>query len=271
MSSELERVPDLVVETASLAHRRWPGIRYEVDDFRKHVSRVGAATQELELRGTELFLAAACAGGDPVALRVFEAKYIASIEPSLARFRAGPDFTQEIQQELRCRLLAPPAPRIAGYSGTGPLAAWVRIAAVRIALNLRRSARRRSEDLIVDDLLQDVPLPLDQAERARCAEILNAAVREAFLRLSLHQRNLLRLHYADGLGLQELARLERVHRATIARWLAEARRRVFDLVEEDVRERLNLSPSEFRSMLGLVDSYLRASLSGLLLDLQAAR
>lgn len=89
--------------------------------------------------------------------------------------------------------------------------------------------------------------------------------------MSLRERNLLRLHYADSVGLRELARLEGVQRATVARWLAGARQRVFDLVEVDVRDRLGLSRSEFQSILGLVDSYLRASLSGLLLDLEPAR
>jgi RNA polymerase sigma-70 factor, ECF subfamily len=271
MGDRLEVTDELLDEAASLGRRRWPEIRYELPMFREHVARVGAGPREVELRGTELYLAGACAAADPAALRVFDAKYVATIEPSLARFRGGPAFTREIQQELRCRLLAPPAPRIAGYSATGPLTAWVRIAAVRIALNLRRTTRRRSEDLIVDDLLQDVPVPLDNAERSRYGEILSRAVRAAFTRLSLRERNLLRLHYADSVGLHELARLEGVHRATVARWLADARQRVFDFVELDVRDSLGLSRSEFQSILGLVDSYLLASLSGLLLDPHAAR
>ena len=270
-SSALGGWIDLVMEAASVGRARWPDVRYEVQDFPGHVARVGAGAHELELHGPELVLAAACASGDPAALRVFEAQYIAAIEPSLARFRAQPDFTQEIQQELRCRLLAPPEPRIASYGGTGTLAAWVRVTAVRIGLNLRRTARRRSEDLIIDELLQEIPFHLEHPERLRYAQVLAAAVHAAFGRLTVQQRNLLRLHYADGLGLRELATLERVHRSTIARWLAESRQRIFDLVEIDVRERLGLSPSDFQSIIGLVDSYLRASLSGLLLEPHPAR
>jgi RNA polymerase sigma-70 factor (ECF subfamily) len=169
------------------------------------------------------------------------------IEPSLNRFQAGPDFTSEVQQELRCRLLAPPDPRIATYAGTEPLLAWVRISAVRLALNLKRTVQRRSEDLIVDELLKDTQH--EHVERARYIEILGKAVHQAFAELTVQERNLLRLHYADGLSLQQLAKLEQVHRATIARWLTDARRRIFALVEAEIR--------------GLVNSYLEASLSGL--------
>jgi RNA polymerase sigma-70 factor (ECF subfamily) len=192
---------------------------------------------------------------------VFDAEYVAAIGPSLARFQGGDHFTREVQQELRCRLLAPPEPRIATYAGTGPLLAWVRIAAMRLALNSRRRVLRRSEELIVDEFLKETRV--EDVERPRYVETLSRAVQRAFAELTVQERNLLRLHYADGLSLQQLAKLEQVHRATVARWLAAARQRIFQLVEDDVRGSLGLSPSEFKSVLGLVHSYLEASLSGL--------
>ena len=52
-----------------------------------------------------------------------------------------------MRQRLRERLFVgsdgEPA-RLASYSGRGPLGTWVRIAAIRLALNLRRSERDAS-------------------------------------------------------------------------------------------------------------------------------
>ena len=262
---------ELLTEIAARARQRWPGIQCDLELFRKHLERVRVTPAALALHGEDLFLAATCTAADPVALRIFEAQYTATIAPCLKRFRAGPDFTQEVQQELRCRLLAPPEARIATYQATGPLAAWVRVAAVRVGLNLRRTVRRRAEDLLVDELLVDVPMACDHAERSWYSQILAAAIREAFAQLPRQQRNLLRLHYADRLSLQQLADLDRVHRATIARRLVEARQSILDQVESEVRGRLSLTSAEFQSILGFIDSRLGVALSSLLLDNASVR
>lgn len=259
-------VAEPLSEIVANARQRWPGIHCDLELFRKHLEHVRVTPAALALHGEDLLLAASCAAADPVGLRIFEAQYIATIAPCLQRFRAAPDFVREVQQDLRCRLLAPPEPRIATYHATGPLAAWVRVAAVRVGLNLRRTVRRRAEDLLVDELLVDVPMACDHAERSRYSQILAAAIRDAFAQLPRQQRNLLRLHYADRLSLQQLADLDRVHRATVARRLVEARRSILGQVESEIRGQFSLTPSEFQSMLGFIDSRLGVSLSSLLFD-----
>src|SRR5947209_904462 len=59
----------------------------------------------------------------------------------VARVGREPSFVEEVRQTVREKLLVAAAdapPRIVEYTGRGALAAWLRIIAVRAALNLRR-------------------------------------------------------------------------------------------------------------------------------------
>jgi RNA polymerase sigma-70 factor (ECF subfamily) len=261
-------VPERPVVEAALANARarWPSIRCDRGELMAHVERVGAEPGDLALNGAELCLAWACARGDEAALRVFESEYVARLEPTFKRVGDG-DFVDEARQLLRQRMLVGPEPRIATFAATGPLLGWLRIAALRVALNLKRGAFRPGDALLVEELVRE--LPVEASDLPRYLEVFSAALQRAFAVLEARDRNLLRLHHVDGLTLDRLAALFDVHRATVARWLAQARSRIFEEVEADVKDTLKLSPSEFQSMLGLVRSYLDASLSGLLGQLHA--
>lgn len=243
------------------ASARWPAIVFDRDGFAEYVERVDAQASDLALHGAELWLACACAQGNEAALRVFEAEYVARLEPTLKRLGDG-DFIDEARQLLRQRMLVGPEARIATYAGTGPLLGWLRIAALRVALNLKRGSLRPSDVVLVEEMVRE--LPIEPTELPRYVEVFSVALHRAFAGLEARDRNLLRLHHVDGLTLDRLGALFQVHRATVARWLAQARGRIFQEVEAEVKRTLKLSQSEFQSMLGLVRSYLDASLSGLM-------
>jgi RNA polymerase sigma-70 factor (ECF subfamily) len=200
--------------------------------------------------------------GDPAALEVLDREYVIRVAPSLARFGTHDDFVQETIQLVRQRLLLPPEPRLATYAATGPLLAWLRVVSARTALGLRRGARRPVEELLAEHVF-DVPR-VEASEVPRYRHALDAAVRRVFNQLQVRERNLLKLHYLDGLSLDRLGRLYDVHRATIARWLAELRHRMLADIERDVSHHLRLSPSECRSVLGMLQSLLDASIESLL-------
>jgi RNA polymerase sigma-70 factor (ECF subfamily) len=244
------------------ARRRWQGIGGSPSSLIAHVERLGTRCGDLERFGDELHLACMCLRSDPVALRVLEADYVARIPSSLARLGTERDFTEEVSQLLRQRLLVLPEPRLATYAATGPLLAWLRVVAMRIALSLRRSAAPVGSELRAEDIIQ-APCP-EACDAPRYREAIESAIRRGFERLSLIERNLLRLHYLDGLSLDRLAGLYGAHRATIARRLSDLKRRLLAEVEKDVRAQLKLSRSEFRSVLGLIRSHLDASLGALL-------
>jgi RNA polymerase sigma-70 factor (ECF subfamily) len=241
---------------------RWPRIGTSRHELLRHVERLGEKCGDLARFGDELYLACSCLRGDPGALAVFEGEYVSRIAPSLARFRTDQDFVAEVIQLVRHKLLLPPDGRLGLYAATGPLLTWLRVVSVRTALGLRRSARRPEADLRAEHVLE-VPR-VDASDMPRYRQALDAAVGKVFKELPLRERNLLRLHYLDGVSLDRLARLYDVHRATIARWLADLRRRMLADIEKDVSERLRLSPSECRSVLGMLQSLLDASIASLL-------
>ncbi|HEY4119195.1 MAG TPA: hypothetical protein VGM56_15115 [Byssovorax sp.] len=114
-------------------------------------------------RAGDLYLACACALGIDGAASRFEHKHGAVVDDALRRFKLSGDARSEAAQRLRTRLLVADAgerPRIATYSGRGELAAWVRAAATRLALNLLRAPRRDSSE----ELAQRLPSGVDDPE-----------------------------------------------------------------------------------------------------------
>src|SRR6185295_8871681 len=112
--------------------------------------------------------------------------------------------------------------RIFDYSGAGALGAWVRIAAVRTALSLRR----KREPLPLDDDAgpPDPAVPLDVGlVRRRYARALRSAVQAAVEALPGEDRELLRQHFIEGMTVDRLGAMKGVHGSTISRRIARAR------------------------------------------------
>jgi len=248
----------VIVNEAAL---RWPKVRCSSAALLDHAAALGVSDAQLSNFGQDLLLAYACAEQDPAALKVFDAQYLTRAIPSLSRVDSAPHFLDEATQQLRERLLAPPNPRIRGYAATGPLLSWVRVAAVRVGLDLKQRESKHSHEMLADCLLQEFDIAPTETSRYR--EALEGSIRKVFQQLEARERNLIRLHYIDGLSVERLGAMYSVHRATAARWIVAVRDRIFEDVAQDLRATLNLSPSEFQSVLGLVRSYLDASLSGL--------
>ena len=100
----------------------------------------------------------------------------------------------------------------------------------------------------------------------RCRGDLRAAFAVALGELEPRERTLLRQHYLDGLGIDALAPLHRVHRATCARWIEAAREKILRRVKSHLRDALDLPPSDLDSAIVLVQSQLDLSLSRHLAD-----
>src|SRR5262249_43981524 len=152
----------------------------DAQGFFEHVARLlpksGHALGELaELHTDDLYLACACARAIPAALGAFERHFLSEIVATIARVNRAPDFRQEVLQQLRERVVAGAQPKIASYSGKGPLIAWLRVAATRTALNLHRTTRRsedrdRASELVPQSTAPDTDLlytryrqPLEEA------------------------------------------------------------------------------------------------------------
>ncbi len=238
----------------------YPGISITTDALAQHVLKLwpDGAPQALH---PDLVLACACALADEAALRHFERRFVPIATAAVVKIDGRPDFVQETVQQLRGRLLVAAsgaAPRIAEYAGRGALGGWVRIAAVRSALNaLRGGGPNRGRDLESVGRLEDVAPSSELRELvARYRDTCNTALRDAIAGLTAEQRNLLRLHHVDGLTVDELAPLYGVHRATVARRIARVREDVLEATKQLLEARVGASRREIDSLLGvLVDEF----------------
>ena len=153
-----------------------------------------------------------------------------------------------------------PSAAVGDYSGRGELGGWLRIALGRANWCSRspiaRSAspkrgptsfdavagqRRRSRDRLPEDALSKriqkesfAPPPL---------ALLDA-----------DERRLLRYSVCERLSIDDIARLDGVHRATAARQVARARVRLTEETRRVLGERLKLDTTELQSVLRLIES-----------------
>ena len=239
----------------------WPGVAARLAEFESHARNHAVPASDLANRGHEFYLAFACSRGDEVAIRILENEYLARAIRVMARVNSAREFVDDASQTLRERLLVGPEPRIAQFAASGPLGAWLRVAALRTALNLLK-VRRNPDELLSAEMLE-LPAPM-AVDGEHHQEIVQAAVEVAFKMLSARERNVLRLSYIEGSSIDHIAALYGSHRATAARWISAARERVLDHVAESVRVQLGLSASDARSLLLRVRSRIRISVMRLL-------
>lgn len=254
------------------ARARWPGLAIDTAAFVRYLAaRLPEGAPVLEaLAAThveDLYLAFGCASGDNGALLAFERTFLADIGAFVAGVERSPAFADEVRQSIRDKLFAGEDGelKIVEFTGRGALGGWLRVAAIRIALNLKRSEKRAaaaSEKASVETALGRSPelAYLQEHYREAFAEALRAAIAD----LSDRDRALLRLYHADGLALEAMAALYRVHLSTVSRWLTSAREQVAEGTARHLRDRLGASGSDVDSIAALVMSQLDVSLTSLL-------
>ncbi len=271
-SPQLEQIIAALVRRSQEA---WPAVELPVIEFVRYLSRHRPAGIDLEwyltkVHASDLYLACACGKLIVSALAAFDRTLLVKVSLYLGRLATSPAFVDEVKQTLREKLfVASPgmSPKIMDYSGAGTLDGWLRIAAIRTALNLRRGRDEQLADSHKD--LLDAAVPVDKdAElgylKQRYQSEFTEALRGAFLSLPQEQRHALRLHFAGGQTGDQIAALLKVNRSTVVRWLAGARVAMFHETRRLLRERLRLTPAELDSLTTLVQSQLDMNLSTLL-------
>lgn len=249
----------------------FPSLTVASDAYAAHVmSHVPAdvdVRSHLEgLRAADLYLAAACAHGDSVAIRSFEERCFAEIPFAHARIR--PRMTiDELAQHMRVHLFVRSddegRPKILQYAGTGEIRGWFRMVLVRQLLNMVR-LRHRETDL--DEALLDA-LPAAASAHPdlegvcqQYGPLLRGALSAAVAGLEPRERTVLRLAVCDGLTVDALGDLYGVHRATAARWVTRARAKLEAAVRDTLEAALGAHGESFASLLRLVVSNVDLSL-----------
>jgi RNA polymerase sigma-70 factor, ECF subfamily len=273
-AAELPELELRLEELLATARAPWPELPLPAATFLRHLAeRFPEGSSPVvalqTLHAADLYLACACAHGLPAAHAALDAHFLPKVDAAVARVGGSGDEAVEVRQRLRERLLTSEEgrpPRIADYQGTGPLAAWLRAAAVRTALNLQRSDRRRArveEEALAEGTVAGGDLELDYLRQRHQADF-QAALAEALAALPTRERTVLRLHFVEGLSLERIGGMYQTHKSTVSRWLSRAREDVLADVRRRLAERLQLSGEELQSLLRAVRSQLDASLSALL-------
>jgi RNA polymerase sigma-70 factor (ECF subfamily) len=255
------------------AHAAWPELGVTDESFVRFVAERIPIDEDLlaavaAMRAVDLYLVCACSQGNGEAIAALDARYLAHLDPVLGRRRYPADVADEVKQILRTRLLVgePGArPKITEYSGRGALQGWLRAAAVRAAIRVVR--RPKGQVDVSEEAFRALPSPerdleLDYLKRTYGAEF-KEALAEAFASLAARDRNLLRQFFGHGLTVDEMGPLYRVHRATVARWVARARETLVAATRDAMVKRLRVRPSELASLLRLIRSELEVSVRAL--------
>jgi len=247
----------------------WPEVALPFADFAACVARLGRTLTSVQ--AGDVYLCCACAHGDAAALRLFEGRFFAPIDRTLAGMRLSADDLDEIRQQVRAKLFlrqGDELPKIAGYAGRGDLATLVKVVAFRTARNFVRTQRRRQEVgeeqlmLAVDE--HDGPELAALKERLRSG--FRSAIASAVSSLSVRQRTILRLHFVDGLTIDDVGALYHVHRATAARWLAAAKEALMQTSIARMQQQLGLSEEALASAQRLMRSQIDLSISRIFRD-----
>jgi len=271
-------IADALVAQWQAARAAWPDIAVAPSRFAGELARRIAAHTGGEvsaaalaaLYGGDVYLAVACCDGDAVAIAPLDELVGRELRHAASKLRASPDQTAEVHAELRRILLVDDRERggaaLRDYAGRGDLRGYLRVSATRALI--RAINRGRREVAVDDGEVFDRMLPIDDPElsilRAQYRDPVDAALRAALAGLDARARALLRYQLIDGWSIDQVGKLYGVHRATAARWLADARGALGDAIRSELAARLRIATSEVDSIVRLVQSRVDMSLDRLL-------
>jgi RNA polymerase sigma-70 factor (ECF subfamily) len=262
-----------LVAACEAAHAAYPATEIPDTTFAAELGRrLGESASPAQLaqtRADHVYLAIACAAGDPRAITRFEADFLGEVDVSASRVRATPDQAAEVRGHLRRILFVsePGRPAATGeFSGKGDLRSYVRVMATRELIRLVNKGRR--EVGIPDEAVLDLLSPATDPElgylRDQYRADVDAAIRTALGRLADQPRALLRYHLIDGWSIDRVGALYGVHRATAARWLAAARDSLAVEIRRELAARLAIAVDEVDSIVRMVQSRIDVSLERML-------
>ncbi len=251
-----------------LARARGAHPQLDIDEsgFFDHLTRVAGGSPDVAALAIEdLALAYACGKGDHRAIAELERRHIAEVPRALARLRPSNDLIEEVKQSLREKLLVSrngERPRIEEYAGRGPLGAWIRVAALRAAISMRRGVAVEDEAPLREVAERSLP-PEVVATRARYRAHLKRAVETAVEGIDPSDRELLRRFAIEGATVEQLGKEAGVHGSTISRKLARIRKTIREQTHK-LAGAVRLDASELTSVVRVLRSDLDVSMLRLL-------
>ena len=263
----------LRLDILSSAQRACPTVTLPADVFTAYLDEripadVPPSIALRQMHTSDLYLACACARGDRHAMAAFDERCVRHLDPALLKIGLSADAIAEIKQEIRSRVLVGHRGRaqIVDYAGRGDLRGWVRVMAVRQALQSQH--RNRREVPLEDDALMQRLIASSNPEsdhlKGLYRDEFKRAFEDALQALPDRERTLLRQHHIDGLTIDELGRLYRVHRSTAARLISRARNLVLEATRQRMMSELDVQPRDLDSIMRMIRSQVEISLRALL-------
>jgi len=126
--------------------------------------------------------------------------------------------------------------------------------------------RKGKREVLVDDdqLIAQHAIAGDDPEleymKRTYAHEFRAAFAEALGQLGAREQTLLRYHHVDGLNIDEIGAIYRIHRVTAFRWIEKAKELLARSTLEILRGRLRLPANELDSVLRMIRSQIHLSL-----------
>ena len=253
----------VLAEAIAASRAAWPGVEVPEDALVAYVTArlVDGATLADGLRTLcipDLWLACAITRNDAAALHAFES-HIHHVGEAIAHLDGGSALVADVSAAVRERVLGAGDGngKIGDFRGRGDLRGWLRVIAVREALQIMR-ARKREAPIAVDlaDRLDEHSTKLSPDEQRLYREAFAAALAT----LQPRERNLLRQQYVYGATVDELGALYGVHRATAARWLAHIRDTLQRRTRRHIADAMRLSGDDLDSAMGKFADHLDYSL-----------
>jgi RNA polymerase sigma-70 factor (ECF subfamily) len=269
-SDDHAALDEVLARAITAAQTRWPTVRLDAHDFVAYLAARVAGTEELATRHLEdLYLAFGCSIGDAAAIAAFDQAVLRDLPRALRRGDLDPAHLDDTRQQVATKLLArttaaPPA--IAQYAGRGSLRGWVRVIAIRESGRLlagQAHERPAGDDALFDAVAHGIA-PSQSLLKETYRQSFKRAFEDALAALSIHDRLLLRQHFLDGLGIDRLAQVHDVHRATAARWIAKLVEKLLGDTRARLEASLGLPHEELDSVLRLIQSCLDASIGRVL-------
>lgn len=246
-----------------------PGIDLPEPEFARYLAeRMAASADPGGLCVEDLYVACGCALGNAQALATLDRELTSVVPAAVGGMGLDASGVEEVVQLIRQKVLLggeDGRPRILDYAGRAPLKGWLRAMAVRMALNFKRDEKVQHAHAERDeDLLANLPDSAEDPElrhlRERYRKEFSEAFRTALDTLSPEERNMLRLHFAEGVPLDRIGKLYEAHKSTVSRWLARARETLLKEMRQVLAERLNLAHTDVDSLIRLAVRHFELSL-----------
>jgi len=261
---------DLAADAVTIAYNsgsaHWPQFRLTFSEFAAYAERVQLSDNAVG-HAADVFLAFACLARDPRALMQLEQLLQRNIPVFVSRIDSARAFADDARQRVCELLLNASPPKLTRYSGMGSLLGWLRVVAIRAALDIKRGNDDQpviAESDLAEHMAHQPRDPEIDLIKNRFHDVFEEAMVAGVAQLTARQRAVLRLYLVSQMNIDRIGKIYGVHRSTVARWVSSAQKTVLTGARAHLRDRHRLDTADLHSLGRLVRSELHVSISRLL-------